>query len=60
MAVTDKADEAQFVHIDACYKYRDCTGPSFSGAAIKAKSACCNKFGGKSYILSDGAICRNW
>lgn len=58
--VTEEAEEAQFVHIDRCYQYKDCSGASFSKAAISAKSACCNKFGGQSYILSDGGICRNW
>ena len=58
--ITEEAEEAQFVHIDRCYQFRGCTGASFSKAAISAKSACCDMFGGQSYILSDGGICRDW
>ena len=57
---TEEAEEAQYVHIDGCYQFRGCTGASFSKAAVSAKSACCDRFGGQSYILSDGGICRDW
>ena len=57
---TEEAEESPFVQIDRCYQYKDCTGASFSKQAIAVKSTCCNMFGGQSYILTDGSVCRNW